>query len=1225
VIQPAEEREKWDRYYGSLVPGEEWPSLLAFNDELIDAVGELLPEGGRILEAGCGGGWQSLALARTGRYQLTMLDFSSNALEHARALFAREGVAASFLHADLLETTGRPEFDLVFNAGVLEHYSLAQQALFLRKMAAWSRRLVVVLVPNARCYWYWVWRVSVASRGQWQYGEEVPVPDQREVVDSAGLHFIGQALLGASWTEEFVTGAEGLEPALRETILATHRSGLIPHAGTAYLVATAASVIPVTKRTDLRRWKRDVESSSFSEAQLAAQVADSLALRLTAEHERMSLLVTLANKQSEVVRLTSALNTHERVAQALEERTAEQARQLELLERRLVLTDQERTRVSADLVRAQTELTGAEAQVAALRAEATRIEARAGALAADLNATRGQLQGLATLADERQRELAYIKSGLGWKMLRRLWRIRIAIAPRGSAGEHAIAQLKRGLAYGRRHGPGRLLARAWSRLGGTSRRMDWYAYAFDRYKRERLTNHTSDLSALRCPTRQGLVSIVLPVYNGADLVREALDSILAQTYQDFELIAVDDGSTDDTGAILDEYARRDPRVRVHHQENQKLPGALTRGFRMASGEFLTWTSCDNRLKPEFLERMVDCLRRHPDWDFTYANIDIIDETGVPLRQSSWYSGYQRPAGSEHVFLPEDPSLLNTWANNYIGGAFLYRDRVAWLIGDYASHRFTLEDYDYWMRVNALLTVRHTDFTEPVYEYRFHSRSLTHRDEELGITRRRDLMMVFEEFRRDFYLSPLVWLIHAGPTGDDQRIADALASRARRAGHEVISPAGARSDTWPEFWVPVVYVRVGEPVPLPASTCLRLPDSTLRVLVHARSGAASADASEPWDLCVMTADEAPVPRQDPRSGWVGCSEPDAVFTALDVKARSHHCDTIEAAAIATTPASLRASVVLCTHRRTDRLEQALASVVCQTLDPAAYEVVVVDNNRTDAGVEGLVADVQARASRAVDIRYVSCPIPGLSSARNAGIAASRGEILCFLDDDAVAGPTWLQQIVEAFDERPSVGVIGGHIRLRIPEPRPSALEPGLEPLWSQFITGYPGYTEVDRWWEFPWGANWSARRTALLKVGGFRTRYGRKEGDFGGGEEVVAASLIKRLGYAVAVLPSAEVEHDVDPRRFTPAHVRQTIRAATIVNYRAQRDLYFPLESSAWMTGRALLSTLARAIRPGGGDATSSTRPGGWRVLMAHLFAKATLLRYQMRDHRHRARNPISRV
>jgi hypothetical protein len=89
----------------------------------------------------------------------------------------------------------------------------------------------------------------------------------------------------------------------------------------------------------------------------------------------------------------------------------------------------------------------------------------------------------------------------------------------------------------------------------------------------------------------------------------------------------------------------------------------------------------------------------------------------------------------------------------IGGAFMYRDRVAYLLGDYSPRCFGMEDYDYWMRVNALLTLQHVDFEQPVYEYRFHRDSMTSRDGELGITRNRVRLMTFEDFRLDFYLGP----------------------------------------------------------------------------------------------------------------------------------------------------------------------------------------------------------------------------------------------------------------------------------------------------------------------------------------------------------------------------------------------------------------------------------------------------------------------------------------
>jgi glycosyltransferase involved in cell wall biosynthesis len=139
------------------------------------------------------------------------------------------------------------------------------------------------------------------------------------------------------------------------------------------------------------------------------------------------------------------------------------------------------------------------------------------------------------------------------------------------------------------------------------------------------------------------------------MIAGSIDSVLAQTYPHFELIIVDDGSTDETPRIAAEYARRDPRVRVITQDNQKIPRALNRGFREARGEFLTWTSCDNRLKPAFCTRLVSCLQRHPCWDMAYANLDLIGEDGEYLRGTGYFEGYQRPWGSEHIFRPRRSS------------------------------------------------------------------------------------------------------------------------------------------------------------------------------------------------------------------------------------------------------------------------------------------------------------------------------------------------------------------------------------------------------------------------------------------------------------------------------------------------------------------------------------------------------------------------------------------
>src|SRR5262245_20192936 len=113
-----QERAKWQRYYENLRATGEDEGVRAFDAEIVAAVAELLPEGGRILEAGCGAGWQSLALARTGKYAVAVMDFSPAALAQARAQFERAGLGAAFRHEDVA-SAGAADYDLVFNAGVL--------------------------------------------------------------------------------------------------------------------------------------------------------------------------------------------------------------------------------------------------------------------------------------------------------------------------------------------------------------------------------------------------------------------------------------------------------------------------------------------------------------------------------------------------------------------------------------------------------------------------------------------------------------------------------------------------------------------------------------------------------------------------------------------------------------------------------------------------------------------------------------------------------------------------------------------------------------------------------------------------------------------------------------------------------------------------------------------------------------------------------------------------
>jgi len=281
--QEDQEREKWDQYYASLPGVEENPAVQAFGEELVCAISELLPVGGKVLEAGCGGGWQSAALARTGRYQVSVMDFSPSALAYAARVFERERQSADFIAQDVF-TPGAPEFDLVLNAGALEHYTLDRQAAFLRGMASRSRKYVLALVPNRGCYWYWLWRIQAASEGRWPFGKEVPVVDLVEAFKTAGLHLAGQAFFGKEWVESFIQNYPKIDPAVRNSIVEIHRSPLIPNAQKSYLLGSLGSV---SRRAVAlpSRWRPVARPEDVQKAELGAALADALALRIGAEKE----------------------------------------------------------------------------------------------------------------------------------------------------------------------------------------------------------------------------------------------------------------------------------------------------------------------------------------------------------------------------------------------------------------------------------------------------------------------------------------------------------------------------------------------------------------------------------------------------------------------------------------------------------------------------------------------------------------------------------------------------------------------------------------------------------------------------------------------------------------------------------------------------------------------------------------------------------------------------
>jgi len=207
-----------------------------------------------------------------------------------------------------------------------------------------------------------------------------------------------------------------------------------------------------------------------------------------------------------------------------------------------------------------------------------------------------------------------------------------------------------------------------------------------------------------------LVSIVLPTYNGTRYLDQAVQSCLSQTYSNWELIIVDDASTDNTPVRIAHHMAKDSRIRsVKHETNRKLPAALNTGFSRANGDYLTWTSDDNCYRPQALAEMVSFLESQPEIDVVYSAYSVIDERGHVLQQ----------------LVIRDLDLL--LRRNCVGPCFLYRRSVYEKTGGYAEDLFLAEDYDFWLRVSVRfrLQLLHKD----LYLYRDHGDSLTVKHEE----------------------------------------------------------------------------------------------------------------------------------------------------------------------------------------------------------------------------------------------------------------------------------------------------------------------------------------------------------------------------------------------------------------------------------------------------------------------------------------------------------------
>jgi glucosyl-dolichyl phosphate glucuronosyltransferase len=223
-----------------------------------------------------------------------------------------------------------------------------------------------------------------------------------------------------------------------------------------------------------------------------------------------------------------------------------------------------------------------------------------------------------------------------------------------------------------------------------------------------------------------------------------------------------------------------------------------------------------------------------------------------------------------------------------------------------------------------------------------------------------------------------------------------------------------------------------------------------------------------------------------------------------------------------------TVVVCTRDRQDMLVGCLASLDEQRTDTTdgSVEVLVVDNGSTDGTASFLSRWAREGEGRTV----VAEPVPGLSRARNAGIAAATGDVVLFLDDDALAPRGWVDAHLAVYRNAPETAAAGGPVTLTWPEGRPSWLAPQLEHWFSALDHG-------DRAGPFPqdhgpYGTNMSMRRDVLAEVGGFTERLGRRRRSLLSSEEAELWRRIWGAGHTIVYDPATLLLHRVSSARLS---------------------------------------------------------------------------------------------
>ncbi len=217
-----------------------------------------------------------------------------------------------------------------------------------------------------------------------------------------------------------------------------------------------------------------------------------------------------------------------------------------------------------------------------------------------------------------------------------------------------------------------------------------------------------------------LVSILMPVYNGSEYLRPAINSILNQTFDNFELIIVNDGSTDDSLAIIETYA--DTRIVILNQENQGVARSLNNGLRIAKGKYVRRHDADDISTPDSIEIQMNFLEQNPNYAMVCAQQAFMTSNGkiapkFKVPNSKYFEGQIKKDLSFDDF-------SNDRSSPVVHGTACFHRQIVLNLGSYRTEFIVSEDNDLWLRI--LEKHRIAVLNRCIYYMRIHPNSATHR-------------------------------------------------------------------------------------------------------------------------------------------------------------------------------------------------------------------------------------------------------------------------------------------------------------------------------------------------------------------------------------------------------------------------------------------------------------------------------------------------------------------